>query len=64
MSLGKVEVFGLIVLFIMLLFTGSKKLPEMARGIGESVKELKRGFETDGTDKDDTELSELGKTGG
>ena len=44
MSLGKVEIILLIVLVIILLFVGAKKLPELARGIGQSAKELKKGF--------------------
>lgn len=49
MSLGKVEIILLIVLVIILLFVGAKKLPELARGIGQSAKELKKGFK-DGAD--------------
>jgi len=44
MGLGKVEIILLIVLVIILLFVGAKKLPELARGIGQSAKELKKGF--------------------
>ncbi len=47
MGIGKVEIILLIVLFIILLFVGAKKLPELARGMGQSAKELKKGF-TDG----------------
>jgi sec-independent protein translocase protein TatA len=49
MSLGKVEIILLIVLVIVLLFVGARKLPELARGIGQSAKELKKGF-TEGED--------------
>ena len=49
MTLGKVEIIGLIVLVIILLFVGAKKLPELARGIGQSAKELKKGFREDDT---------------
>lgn len=45
MSLGKIEVVAFIVLFIVLLFTGGKKLPELARSFGESARELKNGFQ-------------------
>jgi sec-independent protein translocase protein TatA len=34
-----------------LLFVGGKKLPEFARGLGQSAKELKKGFR-DGVDED------------
>jgi sec-independent protein translocase protein TatA len=47
MSVGKFEVIVLIVLLITLLFVGGKKLPELARGVGQSVKELKKGFSDD-----------------
>lgn len=44
MGFGKIEIILLIVLVIVLLFVGAKKLPELARGIGQSAKELKKGF--------------------
>ena len=44
MGFGKIEIILLIVLVIILLFVGAKKLPELARGIGQSAKELKKGF--------------------
>jgi len=47
MGFGKIEIILLIVLVIILLFVGAKKLPELARGVGQSAKELKKGF-TDG----------------
>jgi sec-independent protein translocase protein TatA len=41
--MGKVE--GLLILLaIIMLFFGAKKLPELARGVGESVRELKDGL--------------------
>jgi len=41
--MGKVE--GLLVLLaILMLLFGAKKLPELAKGVGESVRELKKGF--------------------
>lgn len=43
MGLGKIE--GLLILLaIILLLFGAKNLPKLARSIGDSVKELKRGF--------------------
>lgn len=44
--MGKVE--GLLVLLaIILLLFGAKKLPELARGVGESMRELKKGLSDD-----------------
>lgn len=47
MNFGKIEIILLIVLVIILLFVGARKLPELARGIGQSAKELKKGFSED-----------------
>jgi sec-independent protein translocase protein TatA len=44
--MGKVE--GLLILLaIILILFGAKKLPELARGVGESVRELKKGLSSD-----------------
>jgi sec-independent protein translocase protein TatA len=51
MGVGKFEVIVLIVLLVTLLFVGGKKLPELAKGVGQSVKELKKGFR----DEDDAD---------
>ena len=40
MSLGFGEI--LVVLFIVLLLFGAKKLPELARGLGQGMREFKR----------------------
>jgi sec-independent protein translocase protein TatA len=53
MTLGKVEIALLIVLVIILLFVGAKKLPELARGVGQSAKELKKGFREGLPEEDD-----------
>lgn len=42
--MGKLEIIALIVLAIVMLFVGAKKLPELARGVGQAGKELKKGF--------------------
>lgn len=47
MGLGKIELILLIILIIVVLFTGGKKLPELARGVGQSAKEIKKGFRDD-----------------
>lgn len=53
MGLGKIEM-ALIILAIILLLFGAKNLPKLARSLGDSVKELKRGFKDDpASDKDD-----------
>ncbi len=58
MGLGKIEIALLIVLVIILLFVGAKKLPELARGIGQSAKELKKGFK----EEDDEDSAPAKKT--
>lgn len=47
MNMGKVEGLLILLAIIMLLF-GAKKLPELARGVGDSVRELKKGFSGEG----------------
>jgi sec-independent protein translocase protein TatA len=58
--MGKVE--GLLILLaIILILFGAKKLPELAKGVGESVRELKRGLSDSSeprTKKADTASSE------
>lgn len=48
----KFEIILIIVLLIAVLFVGGKKLPELARGIGEAGRELKKAFK-DEDDKSD-----------
>ncbi len=45
--MGKVEIIALVVLAVVVLFVGAKKLPELARGVGQSARELKKGFTED-----------------
>jgi sec-independent protein translocase protein TatA len=45
--MGKVEIIAIVVLAIVVLFVGAKKLPELARGVGQAGKELKKGFTDD-----------------
>ncbi len=55
--MGKVE--GLLILFaIILLLFGAKKLPELARGVGESVGELKKGLNGETPKKSDASTEE------
>lgn len=54
------DIFGLgtpeiiLIAFVFLLFFGKKKLPDLARGIGESIRELRDGLSKgfDASDKD------------
>lgn len=56
MGIGKIEIIVLIALVITLLFVGGKKLPELARGVGEAAKELKKGFRDE--DKEETKKTD------
>ena len=47
-ALGPMEI-GIIVFLFLLLF-GAKKLPQLARGIGESIRELRKGAKDLGDD--------------
>lgn len=51
--LGKTEILLLIGLVVLVLFVGGKKLPELARGVGEAGRELKKGFRGDDKSKKD-----------
>lgn len=49
---GKVEELAIVLIIILVLF-GGKKLPELSRSIGESIKELRKGVKGDAErDKD------------
>lgn len=48
----KIEGLALIVLILLLLF-GHKRIPELARSIGKSVKEVRKGFNDDSSDNTD-----------
>ena len=43
---GKVEELVVVLIIILVLF-GAKKLPELSRGIAESVREVRKGFKDD-----------------
>lgn len=44
--MGKAEELVLVLIIILVLF-GAKKLPELSRGISESVREIRKGFHGD-----------------
>jgi len=47
----KVEELVIVLIIILVLF-GAKKLPELSRGIAESVREVRKGFRDDQGGKD------------
>jgi len=47
----------LVVLFVVLLLFGSTRLPQLARGMGKSISEFKKGI-SDGGKEDEHELAE------
>jgi sec-independent protein translocase protein TatA len=55
MDIGPAEL--LIVLAVVLLLFGSKKLPELARGMGQASKEFRKGLHLGADDETDTTVS-------
>jgi sec-independent protein translocase protein TatA len=51
LDLGAPEL--VIILAILLLLFGGKKLPELSRSIGESMRELRKGLSDEGNNKND-----------
>lgn len=49
MGLGMGEL--LVVLLIVVLFFGGRKLPQLGQSLGESIKNFKKGLKEDDTDK-------------
>jgi sec-independent protein translocase protein TatA len=47
--LGKFEDLLVILVIILVLF-GGRKLPELAKGIGQSVREIRKGFRDDASE--------------
>ena len=43
---GKVEELAIVLVIVLVLF-GGKKLPELSRGLGQSIKEVRKGFRDD-----------------
>lgn len=50
-TLGPLEL--IIILLVVLLLFGGRKLPELARSIGDSMKELRKGMSNDDKNKSD-----------
>jgi sec-independent protein translocase protein TatA len=48
----------LVVLFVVLLLFGSSRLPQLARGMGKSINEFKKGISEGGAKEDEGELAE------
>lgn len=46
---GKVEELMVVLIIILVLF-GGKKLPELSKSVGQSIKELRKGFSDDASD--------------
>ncbi|MEX2323461.1 MAG: twin-arginine translocase TatA/TatE family subunit [Acidimicrobiia bacterium] len=45
----------LLILAVLILLFGAKKLPELARSLGKSARELRKGMEDDTDEEDDDE---------
>ena len=54
--LGKFEELVVILVIILVLF-GGKKLPQLAKAIGESVREVRKGFAGESDEKKDAQVS-------
>jgi len=50
-GIGTTEI--MIVAVVILILFGGRKLPELGKGLGESIKELKKAMKSDDSDKDD-----------
>ena len=48
--MGKTEELLILLVIILVLF-GAKKLPELSKGIAQSVKEVRKGFKDDPSDQ-------------
>lgn len=57
--IGPVEI--ILVLVVLLLLFGAKRIPEIARSLGKSLSQFKRGLRDADIDVDDTENSDDGE---
>lgn len=57
---GKFETFVVILLIVLVLF-GGKKIPELAKSIGQSAKELRKGFSGDDEETKDEAQKKVAK---
>ena len=57
---GKFETFVVILLIVLVLF-GGKKIPELAKSIGQSAKELRKGFNGDDEETKDEAQKKVAK---
>ncbi|NCQ54409.1 twin-arginine translocase TatA/TatE family subunit [Candidatus Saccharibacteria bacterium CG11_big_fil_rev_8_21_14_0_20_41_19] len=55
--MSKIELILIVVLIIVFIFSGGKKLPELAKGVGEAVRELKNGLNEDDESDSENKLS-------
>lgn len=58
-SIGMPEL--IIVLVVLLLLFGAKRLPEIARSVGKSSKEFKKGMREGATDEEETKEAPTGE---
>ncbi len=54
----------ILIVAVLLLFFGSRKLPELARSIGKSARELRKGLAGDDDDEDDSKGDAKGDSKG
>ena len=57
-SIGLPELLVILVIFILLF--GAKKIPEMAKGLGEGIKNFKNSLKTDDDKKNDDDSKKQG----
>ncbi|MFZ2202170.1 MAG: twin-arginine translocase TatA/TatE family subunit [Microgenomates group bacterium] len=52
-NIGGTEI--IVIAIVLLVLFGGKKLPELARGLGESIKEFRKAFKSDEKKTEETE---------